>query len=436
MKKENIALDNSNKEFDEGILKLNNLKNTIENEMMEIDKRYEKADNDTTKSYEIKREKLKKEEDDLKEKLKTEVTKIKEQLENNLSKVNNLTKIFEKIKKGIKSLEKEENNIFKTLAYISNINKSQKELNNICQTSMKNLKINYIEDQSIIKYEEYYFNGIPVPKDITFKEIEFYNFKIFWNIEDNKLINIDKDKIKFNVEIRKENQNGQFKSIYEDSNANYLVKNLEKNTTYEIRISTIYNGGKSNWSEIKKVKTKGVDSTILNESERGDEFLKKLCEWSGYKKMDLLYRGTRDGATANIFHSKCDNQGPTICLCQNEKGNIFGGYASTSWTTPSKGQYKSASDSFIFTLTNIHGTNPTKYPNTNSSYSVYHGSSYFPVFGNGYDLSIYGDFLNGSESYAAIGNAYKDVLSKGNSIFSGDSNSGYFKLKEMEIFKV
>ena len=36
--------------------------------------------------------------------------------------------------------------------------------------------------------------------------------------------------------------------------------------------------------------------------------------------MELLYRGSRDGTTSNIFHNKCDNKGPTICLYKNEKG--------------------------------------------------------------------------------------------------------------------
>ena len=76
LKKENIKIDDSSKDFDDKIQKLNNLKNTIENEMIEIDKRYAKVDNEVTKSFNIKIEKLKKEEEDLKEKLKTEVTKI------------------------------------------------------------------------------------------------------------------------------------------------------------------------------------------------------------------------------------------------------------------------------------------------------------------------------------------------------------------------
>ena len=101
LKKENITIENSNKNFDANMHKLNNLKKSLENEMVEIDKRNEKVDNEITKSYEQRREKLKKEEEDLKEELKTEETKIKEQLEIYLPEVNNLLKANEKIVKGI-----------------------------------------------------------------------------------------------------------------------------------------------------------------------------------------------------------------------------------------------------------------------------------------------------------------------------------------------
>ena len=56
--------------------KLDYLKNTIENEMLAIDKEYERVNDEATKSYKLKREKLDKEEKDLKDKLKNEVTKI------------------------------------------------------------------------------------------------------------------------------------------------------------------------------------------------------------------------------------------------------------------------------------------------------------------------------------------------------------------------
>ena len=115
--------------------------------------------------------------------------------------------------------------------------------------------------------------------------------------------------------------------------------------------------------------------------------------------MELIYRGTKDGSGANIFHNKCDNKGPTICLFKNDKGNIFGGYSSISWT--SDNNYHSANGSFLFTLINIYGINPTKFPNTqNLEYAVRHHSNYGPWFGNGVDLRIYDNYLNNKSSYS------------------------------------
>ena len=438
LKKENITIDDSTKEFDNNIQKLNNLKKSIEYEMTEIDKAYDKVNNETSKAFELKRDKLKKEEDDLKEKLKTEVTKIKEKLEISLTHVNNLSKMSEKIVKGIKSLENEEKNMIKTLSYVSKINKNQKEMKDLFQELMKNLKITFIEDQNTIKYEEYYFNGIPIPKDIEFKEIESTSFKVCWKIDDIITKNFDKNELKYRIEIRKENSNDKYIQYNSENNTNYLINNLEKMTNYEVRICSIYKDVTGNWTQLFKIKTSNIDSFILNESEKKEEFLNKLYEWSGYNKMELLYRGTRDGSNSNIFHNKCNNQGPTICLFKNEKGNIFGGYTSISWTSPKNGQWKSANDSFIFTLTNIYGTDPTKYPNNDSRYSVCHDPKYGPRFGGGSDLFIADDYLNNYNSDSYIGHSYEDVLKKGCSIFTGDKNNNNhnFKLKELEVFKL
>ena len=46
-------MEDSNKEFEENLQQLNNLKDAIEHEMEEIDKAYDKIDKETTKSYEI-----------------------------------------------------------------------------------------------------------------------------------------------------------------------------------------------------------------------------------------------------------------------------------------------------------------------------------------------------------------------------------------------
>ena len=413
---------------------MNNLKNTIEKEISKVDNLYEKVNKETTMSYELKHEKLLKEEKDLKEKLQNEVTKVKEKLEKSLSEVNNIIKICEKINKGIKILEKEDKNMVKTLAYISKINKSQKEMKVLFSELMRNIKISFVEEESNIKYEEYFFNGIQTPKDIEFKEIGSNSFKIFWKIDDINILNINKNQINFRVEIKKENSNEKFVQIYEGNNNNCLADKLNKNTNYEIRICSVYNDLISNWTEIKKVKTKDIDSIILNESQRENEFLQKIYEWSGYKRMELIYRATRDGATGKDFHNKCNNQGPTICLFKNDKGNIFGGYASISWENGND-DYHSAPDSFLFTLTNIHGTQPTKFPNTDSNSSLYFDSDYGPTFGAGNDIYTCPNFIN-DNSDSGFPHSYQDNLSKGYSIFSGNSNSSSYKLKELEVFKL
>ena len=404
--------------------------------MTEIDNTYDKVDKEVTESYKIKKEKINKEEENLKEKLKTEVTKIKEKFEISISEINSLLKTCDKIVKGIKSLEKEEKNMIKTLSYLSKINKNEKEIGKIFQQLMKNMKISFIENESQIKYEEYYFNGIPIPNNIEFNNIGTNSFQINWKIDNINILNINKNEIKYRIEIRKENMKEKFVKVYEGNEYNYTINNLNKNTNYEIRICSLYKDIISDWTKIYKIKTKDFDSLILNNVEKGDEYLKKLYEWTGYKKMELIYRGTRDGSESKTFHNKCDNQGPTIILCKNEKDNIFGGYASISWTSDN-GKYHTANGSFLFTLTNIHGTAPTKYPNTqNNNYAVYHYSGCGPTFGYGHDLYICNNYLNNTSSCTYLGYSYPDVLGKGNSIFTGDNNTDNFKLKELEVFKL
>ena len=321
--------------------------------------------------------------------------------------------------------------MIKILTYISKINKNEKEIKKLNDTLMRNIKFCFEVKENKIKYDEYFFNGIPSPKDIVFKDIDANSLKVNWKIDDINILNIDKNKIKFKFEIRKENNDDNFKKIYEGNEMNYLINNLDSNTHYEIRICSIYNDINSNYSEIMKVKINEFDSLILKESKRYDEFIKKIYEWSGYNNMKLLYRGTRDGMDANYFHNKCDNKGPTISLFKNEKGYIFGGYTSIYWT--SSGSYKSAPDSFIFTLTNIHGTEPTKFPNSDKNYSIFDASSYGPTFGYGNDICIY---KNGS--FANFPHSYQDILGKGKSIFTGNlnNNNTKFKLKEIEVFKI
>jgi hypothetical protein len=47
----------------------------------------------------------------------------------------------------------------------------------------------------------------------------------------------------------------------------------------------------------------------------------------------LLFRSTRDGASATAFHSHCDAKGPTLVLIKDTDDNVFGGYTQKNWSS-------------------------------------------------------------------------------------------------------
>ena len=425
-----MTIDLTEKQINEIYKEITSLKNKIEDEIKKINNLFEKTNDELTKIFQSKHEILLKQEKDLKEGLQNEVTKFKEKLEYSWSSINNEIKICEKISKGIKKLEKEEKNIIKTLSFISIINKNQKEMEKLLSQIMKNVKFFYEEEKNIIKYE-YCFNGIPIPKDIEIKNLSKSSFNLYWKVDIIIMKNINNEQIKFKVEIKKENN--KFIKIYEGNKNNFFVNNLEPNTNYEIRICSFYNDSTSLWSQIKKIKTEYLDSIILSDSPKKNEFTQKTYEWNKGKGLELIYRGTRDGMTSNNFHNKCDNKGPTIILYRHEKGFIFGGYASISWSC--SGGYKNANDCFLFTLSNIHNTQPTKFPSNNNGNNVYHGNDYGPYFGYSNDIGIYNNFIK-DNCCSYFPKSYQDILGKGISIFTGDANNSNFKVNEIEVFKI
>ena len=155
--------------------------------------------------------------------------------------------------------------------------------------------------------------------------------------------------------------------------------------------------------------------------------------------MDLIFRGSRDGMNNKTFHNKCDNQGETIILCKNNNGNIFGGYSTISWGIDNKsgGTFYSSPNSFLFTLTNIYNTIPTKFLSKNNGNEIYQHNDYGPRFGKGHDLVINFDYPI-PKSRTKFPNTYQDSLGKRGSIFTGDfnNNNNEFILNEIEIFKL
>ena len=136
--------------------------------------------------------------------------------------------------------------------------------------------------------------------------------------------------------------------------------------------------------------------------------------------------------TSENFRAKCVNKGPTITLIQNDKDNIFGGYASISWEN--QDIWANAPNSFIFTLKNIYNIKPTKFLNKNNGAQIGNYSYHGPNFGFT-DIYFCNDFKIGHNSYSKFPNTYEDTLGKGKSIFTG-SDDDKINLREIEVFKL
>ena len=274
LNKENITLEKELNELNKTSDKMIKLKSKIEEEITKINNTYEDMIKKLENIYQKKIDVIITEKNDLIEKLNFEVTKVKEGLEKNLSDINNEILIKDRINKGIKKMENKEQNVFQIIAYISKINQDIKKMKNISTKLMKNININYDEIKNNITYEDYYFNGWPIPKNIKIENLTSTSAKISWDIDKHNILIKDNYHINFAIEIKKKGKNFHcvFEGIYGANT--YSINNLENNTTYEIRIFTHI--GQDNYfsflsesSEIYEFKTPDYsNSIILKESNK------------------------------------------------------------------------------------------------------------------------------------------------------------------------
>ena len=71
------------------------------------------------------------------------------------------------------------------------------------------------------------------------------------------------------------------------------------------------------------------ESTILTNAER-QQILNGWLPTDLKGEWRLLFRASSDGFTAENFHSRCNNKGPTVTIVQSGE-NIFGGFTEKSW---------------------------------------------------------------------------------------------------------
>jgi hypothetical protein len=106
--------------------------------------------------------------------------------------------------------------------------------------------------------------------------------------------------------------------------------------------------------------TTGVYSLIVSD-------FPPLFEEFPAKRFNLLWRGSRDGFTAEEFHRRCDGRANTLTLILDIDGNVFGGFTPVKWESSDPGDrfghFRSDENlqSFLFTLGNPHSVPPQKF---------------------------------------------------------------------------
>ena len=146
----------------------------------------------------------------------------------------------------------------------------------------------------------------------------------------------------------------------------------------------------------------------------------------------LSYQGSRDGFGSDKFHSLCDIKGESVTIIKSSDGFVFGGYSSASWDTQNKHrQWENAPDSFIFTISNPHGIQPTQYSLIQPQYAIYHHSGCGPRFGGGNDIGVSSDCNTNNKSFTNFPHSYEDTTGKGEETFTG---SEYFIVSDIQVF--
>ena len=202
----------------------------------------------------------------------------------------------------------------------------------------------------------------------------------------------------------------------EQDNYNLDMKNLESNPSL--------NSNQNQEDDEQEEKfPNGILKNIIKEEDEIENVLNKISEKCPGCRYKLLYKGSRDGDTANDFHSRCDDAEKTLVIVEDNYGNRFGGFTTQDWG----GQYlqKKDDDAFIFSVdkNKIYEVIPDQnaigcYPN------------FGPVF-FGCQIRIYDNFLTKG------GTTYKKGLNyKTTEDFELTNGNQNFGVRDIEVYEI
>ncbi|ESO93522.1 hypothetical protein LOTGIDRAFT_119204, partial [Lottia gigantea] len=152
--------------------------------------------------------------------------------------------------------------------------------------------------------------------------------------------------------------------------------------------------------------TKMATAATFGKLETKDK--QRISKWIGRSKdLVLLYKATRDGMSPPIIHSKIDNMGPTVMVCWNTDGCVFGGYSSVNWFGDDEERFFYDGNAFLFHLKSQIKTQPGMYLVKNPPHALCYCSEICPRFGN---VQFMDDEVTAADGNGVFVNAVKPVI--------------------------
>ncbi|CAG8623899.1 6541_t:CDS:2 [Paraglomus occultum] len=142
----------------------------------------------------------------------------------------------------------------------------------------------------------------------------------------------------------------------------------------------------------------------------------------------LLLRGSREGFSTDVFHSVCDNKGPTVVISQvSETGELVGGYNPIDWLSTPVITYAITQEAFLFSLQRDNVKNAILSRVKAKATAICYNSARGPVFGN-YNAP---DLMMQSNQYPK-----RWFCSQGSYSLPIRGECGAFSVNEYEVYRV
>ena len=347
---------------------------------------------------------------------------------------------------------KQENKDYKIQFGINDSNNQNEIIINVISCENKT----YFSFQNIFTQQDFLkFSKIFSMYDNTKEIILFLKTLKYQIIENN-----DNLKVKFNIFL----PNGESKlielnlrkSLLDSKNLiEYLLEEnnelkkdisfLKENNSKNIKeIFSLKEENKKLWIEIDKLKkiiekinilpqNDEIDSKII--SSKKDigfilDYIKNNDKSFSFSKLNLIYRGSRDGDGIDTLHKLCDNKEKILIIIKSDIDYIFGGYCKIGFKVSEFPEYKIDNNCFLFSK------------NLKKIYPVVKDKPAICHIGNESGLCFYASlflsdkYMKNNNQQVCGGLECKNYFYGLSRNFEINGGKEYFKCKEVEVFQL